>query len=116
MGTPAQLLLSALSKRPDLPASPVDRHRLADFRRPRPARPDLSAASDPDAGLPGAASHGAQELPLTSEPPLTDTAPLTSEPPLAEAVPLTSEPPFADPHPAETPAETYAPGRPCVAV
>ncbi|MGW4159170.1 hypothetical protein [Streptomyces sp. NPDC004788] len=33
-----------------------------------------------------------QGTPLTSEPPLADTAPLTSEPPLIEAAPLTSEP------------------------
>ncbi|MCX4551075.1 hypothetical protein OG204_11775 [Streptomyces sp. NBC_01387] len=42
--------------------------------------------SDPDA------STSSMELPLTSEPPLSDVAPLTSEPPLADATPLTSEP------------------------
>ncbi|MFE7414467.1 hypothetical protein [Streptomyces laurentii] len=38
----------------------------------------------------------AQGRPLTSEPPLADTAPLTSEPPLAGAAPLTSEPPLVE--------------------
>lgn len=37
-------------------------------------------------------SRGTAETPLTSEPPLADTAPLTSEPPLAAGLPLTSEP------------------------
>lgn len=65
----AQLLLSALSKRPaDLPA-------------------------DPDLHLGAFSAEGTcAEAPLTSEPPLPDAAPLTSEPPLADAAPLTSEP------------------------
>lgn len=88
----AHLLLSALSKRQDLPAQPVVRTRLQDRWSPSAARPDLSAVSDPDAGLDGASSSGWTETPLTSEPPLADAAPLTSEPPLPDAAPLTSEP------------------------
>ncbi|MFE2374498.1 hypothetical protein [Streptomyces sp. NPDC059398] len=70
MGASAQLLLSALSKPvPDTVPELV---------------PDLMP--DPDA------STSSMELPLTSEPPLSDVAPLTSEPPLADFTPLTSEP------------------------
>jgi hypothetical protein len=69
MAASAQLLLSALSKRP----------------AEQPADPDpyicVFTAEGPCA-----------ETPLTSEPPLPDAAPLTSEPPLADAAPLTSEP------------------------
>ncbi|MGW3419722.1 hypothetical protein ACWIID_38435 [Streptomyces phaeochromogenes] len=69
MAASAQLLLSALSKRP----------------AEQPADPDpyicVFTAEGPCA-----------EAPLTSEPPLPDAAPLTSEPPLADAAPLTSEP------------------------
>jgi hypothetical protein len=58
-----------------------------------PANPlDLDGLSDPDSGLEGASSSEWAEPPLTSEPPLADTAPLTSEPPLAAELPLTSEP------------------------
>jgi hypothetical protein len=65
----AQLLLSALSKRPaELPADPD---------------PHFCVFS---------AEGSCAETPLTSEPPLPDAAPLTSEPPLADAAPLTSEP------------------------
>ncbi|MGP3923041.1 MULTISPECIES: hypothetical protein [unclassified Streptomyces] len=80
MAAPAQLLLSAQSK----PADPLD---------PEPVNPlDLDGLSDPDSGLEGASSSEWAEPPLTSEPPLADTAPLTSEPPLAAELPLTSEP------------------------
>ncbi|RFU84889.1 hypothetical protein DSC45_05770 [Streptomyces sp. YIM 130001] len=75
MAASAQLLLDALSKRPE----------------PRDL-PDLSLVSGPDSGLLGSCSCGCAEPPLTSEPPLADAAPLTSEPPLADAAPLTSEP------------------------
>ncbi|MFC7305485.1 hypothetical protein ACFQVC_14790 [Streptomyces monticola] len=75
MAASAQLLLDALSKRPE----------LRDL-------PDISLVSDPDSGLLGSCSCGCIEQPLTSEPPLADAAPLTSEPPLADAAPLTSEP------------------------
>ncbi|MFE9250382.1 hypothetical protein [Streptomyces sp. NPDC007088] len=93
MAASAHLLLSALSKRPDLPAQPVVRAELPDRRRSgEAARPDLSAVSDPDAGLEGASSCTCLEAPLTSEPPLADASPLTSEPPLPDAAPLTSEP------------------------
>ncbi|MCX4908648.1 hypothetical protein [Streptomyces sp. NBC_00878] len=69
MAASAQLLLSALSKRPaDLPADPD---------------PHFCVFS---------AEGSCAETPLTSEPPLPDAAPLTSEPPLADAAPLTSEP------------------------
>ncbi|MGW0733591.1 hypothetical protein [Streptomyces sp. NPDC002851] len=74
MAASAQLLLDALSKRPE----------------PR-GLPDLSLVSDPDSGLLGSCSC-CVEPPLTSEPPLADAEPLTSEPPLADAAPLTSEP------------------------
>ncbi|KAA0932267.1 MULTISPECIES: hypothetical protein [Streptomyces] len=75
MAASAQLLLSALSKRPA----------------------DVSAGSDPDPDLHPlhcifSAEGSCAETPLTSEPPLPDAAPLTSEPPLADAAPLTSEP------------------------
>lgn len=53
---------------------------------------DLSALTDPDAGLAGASSQAGAAAPLTSEPPLADAAPLTSEQPLAAQLPLTSEP------------------------
>jgi hypothetical protein len=77
----AQLLLSALSKRP------------ADV----PADPDLAPALDLDPDphplyCVFSAEGSCAESPLTSEPPLPDAAPLTSEPPLADAAPLTSEP------------------------
>ena len=52
---------------------------------------DLSHTCDPDSTLDGSASCGTLEPPLTSEPPLADSAPLTSEPPLAAPTPLTSE-------------------------
>ncbi|WP_151481491.1 hypothetical protein [Streptomyces albicerus] len=69
MAASAQLLLSALSKRP------------------------ADVAADPDPHLCVFSAEGAcSEAPLTSEPPLPDAAPLTSEPPLADAAPLTSEP------------------------
>ncbi|MEU9186104.1 hypothetical protein AB0D14_16455 [Streptomyces sp. NPDC048484] len=71
MAASAQLLLSALSKRPaDVPADP-DSHPLYCIF---------------------SAEGSCAEAPLTSEPPLPDAAPLTSEPPLADAAPLTSEP------------------------
>jgi hypothetical protein len=80
----AQLLLTALSK----PAGPVD-----PLDHEPPGNPlDLDGLSDPDSGLDGASSSEWAEPPLTSEPPLADTAPLTSEPPLAAELPLTSEP------------------------
>ncbi|MER6131658.1 hypothetical protein [Streptomyces sp. NPDC001815] len=73
MAASAQLLLSALSKRP------------AD----ETAHPD----TDPHPQYCIFTAEGAAaEAPLTSEPPLPDAAPLTSEPPLADAAPLTSEP------------------------
>ncbi|MGK5497749.1 hypothetical protein [Streptomyces sp. URMC 125] len=53
---------------------------------------DLSGLSDPDSGLDGSCACGCPETPLTSEPPLADSAPLTSEPPLSAETPLTSEP------------------------
>ncbi|MBV1936197.1 hypothetical protein KUF83_06415 [Streptomyces sp. BV286] len=78
MAASAQLLLSALSKRP------------------------ADETAHPDTDLPDIDPHpqyciftaegAAAEAPLTSEPPLPDAAPLTSEPPLADAAPLTSEP------------------------
>ncbi|MFL1902938.1 hypothetical protein ACJWDR_28110 [Streptomyces tauricus] len=75
MAASAQLLLSALSKRPaDVPADPgTDPHPLYCIF---------------NAGSEGSCA----EAPLTSEPPLAAAAPLTSEPPLADAAPLTSEP------------------------
>ncbi|MEV0220259.1 hypothetical protein [Streptomyces sp. NPDC050704] len=69
MAASAQLLLSALSKRPADP----------------PADPDLHLCVF-------TAEGACAEAPLTSEPPLPDAEPLTSEPPLADAAPLTSEP------------------------
>ncbi|OON80762.1 hypothetical protein [Streptomyces tsukubensis] len=92
MAASAHLLLSALSKRQDLPAQPVVRTELPERTGPRATRPDLSAVSGPDSGLDGSCTCGFTESPLTSEPPLADAAPLTSEPPLADAAPLTSEP------------------------
>ncbi|MFE9681704.1 hypothetical protein [Streptomyces sp. NPDC006285] len=71
MAASAQLLLSALSKRPaDVPADPGLHPLHCLF----------------------SAEGSCAETPLTSEPPLPDAAPLTSEPPLADAAPLTSEP------------------------
>jgi hypothetical protein len=71
----AQLLLSALSKRPaDEPAAPDPASEL------HPLHCVFSAEGS------------CADSPLTSEPPLPDAAPLTSEPPLADAAPLTSEP------------------------
>ena len=69
MAASAQLLLSALSKRP------------------------ADQSADPDHYICVFSAEGScAEAPLTSEPPLPDAAPLTSEPPLADAAPLTSEP------------------------
>ncbi|BCL30622.1 hypothetical protein ACFFS2_21955 [Streptomyces aurantiacus] len=85
MAASAQLLLSALSKRPaDVPATPA-------------LYLDPHSESESDAGLHPqycvfSAESSCAETPLTSEPPLPDAAPLTSEPPLADAAPLTSEP------------------------
>jgi hypothetical protein len=53
---------------------------------------DLSGVLGSDAGLDGSCSWGTAEMPLTSEPPLSDVAPLTSELPIAGELPLTSEP------------------------
>lgn len=51
---------------------------------------DLSDLSGPDScHLDGS---GPPDAPLTSEPPLADTAPLTAEQPLAAQLPLTAEP------------------------
>lgn len=85
MAASAQLLtvLTSLPSQPAperLPASPEGTETL-----------DLSHASDPDSGLDGSTSCATLEPPLTSEPPLADSAPLTSEPPLAAESPLTSE-------------------------
>ncbi|MEU8351658.1 hypothetical protein [Streptomyces sp. NPDC048845] len=78
MAATAQLLPSAHSK----PGDPFE-----------PLNPlDLDGLTDIDSGLDGASSGEFSELPLTSEPPLADSAPLTSEPPLATELPLTSEP------------------------
>ncbi|GAA1354610.1 hypothetical protein [Streptomyces beijiangensis] len=74
MAASAQLLLSALSKQVPEPSTPS----LPDF-------PDLPEYAD-------LCTTSSMELPLTSEPPLSDAAPLTSEPPLADVTPLTSEP------------------------
>lgn len=90
MAASAHLLLSALSKRPelhDLPALPD----VPDIPTV-PDTIDFSVVSDPDSGLEGSCAYGLTEAPLTSEPPMADAAPLTSEPPLADVAPLTSEP------------------------
>ncbi|MEU6573927.1 hypothetical protein [Streptomyces sp. NPDC046805] len=69
MATPAHLSLPAQSK--PVPGPSVE-----------PEEPHFCVFSAEGACI---------EVPLTSEPPLPETAPLTSEPPLAEAAPLTSE-------------------------
>jgi hypothetical protein len=57
-----------------------------------PHRLNITGLSGPDCGLDGAGSSDWSDPPLTSEPPLPDTAPLTSEPPLTTELPLISEP------------------------
>ncbi|MEU8571157.1 hypothetical protein AB0C51_22905 [Streptomyces pathocidini] len=92
MAASAQLLLSALSKPAGSVDSPCPVDPTCRLDHQEPVNPlDLDGLSDPDSGLEGASSSEWAEPPLTSEPPLADTAPLTSEPPLAE-LPLTSEP------------------------
>ncbi len=91
MAASAQLLLSALSKRPaDVPAAPYPDSGSV-------SHSDSHSDSGSDSGLHPqycvfSAESSCAEAPLTSEPPLPDAAPLTSEPPLADAAPLTSEP------------------------
>ncbi|MEU8622961.1 hypothetical protein [Streptomyces sp. NPDC048623] len=71
--------------KPGDPVTATD-HPCKRIRIPRQGAPLTSAplTGEPYTGVPAG--------PLTSEPPLADTAPLTSEPPLIEAAPLTSEP------------------------
>ncbi|MFF8697705.1 hypothetical protein C0Q58_22005 [Streptomyces albidoflavus] len=96
MAASAHLLLSALSKRPelhDLPAIPSPATLAGRPDDPfDPDTVDYSLVSHPDSGLEGSCAYGLSEPPLTSEPPLADAAPLTSEPPLPDTAPLTSEP------------------------
>ncbi|MFG2225206.1 hypothetical protein ACIBK8_04845 [Streptomyces sp. NPDC050161] len=78
MAASAQLLLDALSSKPEDGG---------------PLEPDLfDGVSDPDSGMDGSGSFSFVEPPLTSEPPLADAAPLTSEVPISAELPLTSEP------------------------
>ncbi|MFS8197187.1 hypothetical protein ACLVWQ_00730 [Streptomyces sp. CWNU-52B] len=93
MAASAQLLLSALSKRPaDVPAEPAS-HRASESGSSHGSSYDSGYGSDLDPHYCVFSAEGScAEAPLTSEPPLPDAAPLTSEPPLADAAPLTSEP------------------------
>ena len=58
------------------------------------AVPEQPPAPDEDGSF---SAEGAEtEPPLTSEPPLPDTAPLTSEPPLSDTTPRTGTDPSVD--------------------